>query len=131
MNKTKGLSIFEQVCRDRIKKLINEYCEGSQQRFVDRTGLNKGSVSQYVSGKNTPSYSNAKKISEAFNVDIAWVMGQDIIPPAVDGRINENDVIRAIELYGRFQDSSPEVRAAVELLLKAPQQPPEFPDPHE
>ena len=124
MNKTKELSIFEQVCRDRIKKLIDDYCEGSQQRFVDRTGLNKGSVSQYLSGKNTPSESNAKKISEAFNVDVSWIMGQDIIPAGVDGsRINELDVIRAIELYSRFQDSTPEIRAAVDLLLKSPQQP--------
>ena len=124
MNKTKELSVFEQVCRDRIKKLIDEYCEGSQQRFVERTGLNKGSVSQYLSGKNTPSESNAKKISEAFNVDVSWIMGQNIIPPGVEGsRINELDVIRAIELYSRFQDSTPEIRAAVDLLLKSPQQP--------
>jgi transcriptional regulator with XRE-family HTH domain len=127
MNKTRELSIFEQICRDRIKKLINEYCEGSQQRFVDRTGLNKGSVSQYVSGKNTPSRANAQKISDAFNVDVSWVMGHDLIPPGIGGHINESDVIRAIDLYGRFQDSPPEVRAAVELLLKAPQQPPESP----
>ena len=124
MNKTRELSVFEQVCRDRIKKLIDEYCEGSQQRFVDRTGLNKGSVSQYLSGKNTPSESNAKKISEAFNVDVSWVMGLDIIPPGIDGaKLNEADVIRAIELYSRFQDSTPEIRAAVDLLLKSPQPP--------
>ena len=47
MNKTKELSPYEKIIMQRIRQIIDDYCDGSQKKFVDRTGLNKGSVSQY------------------------------------------------------------------------------------
>lgn len=64
--------------RRRIIQLIQEFCSGNQQRFVERTGLNKGVVSQYVNGKKTPTNIAASTIGEAFNVAPAWVMGFDV-----------------------------------------------------
>lgn len=64
--------------RNRIIELIQEFCEGSQQQFVDKTGLTKGAVSQYVNGHRTPSNLAAQKIGEIFNVAPAWVMGFDV-----------------------------------------------------
>ena len=119
MNKTKELSLYEKTCRRRIESLINEYCGGNQKAFAERTGLNRGSVSQYVNGKETPSPENAKKIASAFNIDFEWIMGFDIIP---DG-VSDEDSEQAFELYSKYQKASPEVRAAIELLLKSPQQP--------
>ena len=113
MEKTKELSPYEKICMNRIRKLIDEYCAGSQQRFVERTGLNKGSVSQYVNGKNIPSESNARKIAEAFNVDIAWIMGYDAIPPGIDKAPNDE----AMQLYQKYMEAAPNIRAAVQALL--------------
>jgi len=70
----------------RINSIIAEYCDGNQQIFVDKTGINKGSVSQYVNGKNVPSTKTAKIIADVFHVNPAWVMGFDVSkepdPPA-------------------------------------------------
>lgn len=75
MNKTKELSKYEKISVNRIKNLIQTRCDGSQKKFAEKTGLNVGSVSQYVNGKNTPSSLNAQKIAKAFDVEPEWVMG--------------------------------------------------------
>ena len=74
MNKKRELSPYEKIVRERIIDLINKNCNGKQSKFVERTGLNKGSVSQYVNGNNTPSWDNAQKIAAAFDIDASWVM---------------------------------------------------------
>lgn len=61
--------------RNRIAELIQEYCDGSQQRFVEKTGLKKSAVSQYVNGKRTITNLAATKIAATFNVSPTWVMG--------------------------------------------------------
>ena len=78
MNKKEALTKYEAQARSRIGQLVQEECGGSQQRFAERTHLNKASVSQYVNGRNTPSNLTAKKIADAFNVNAAWVMGFDV-----------------------------------------------------
>lgn len=78
MEKKKEMTKFERCAMERINQIIAEYCDGSQQRFVERTKLNKASVSQYVNGKNVPSNITASRIAKAFNVDPAWIMGFDV-----------------------------------------------------
>lgn len=85
MNKKSDLSHYERQSMERINQLISEYCDGSQQRFSEMTGINKGSISQYCNGKNTPSNLTAKKIADRFHLNPAWVMGFDV--PMVDDRI--------------------------------------------
>lgn len=122
MNKIKELSPWEKTCMRRIKQLIDDYCDGSQQRFVEKTGLNKGSVSQYVNGKNIPSASNANKIAEAFDVDPQWIMGYDIIPPGIDEsyKLQEYTINQeAMELYEQYQNLTPENQIAFRTLLKS------------
>lgn len=75
MDKKLTLSQYEELSRARMKKLIDTYCNGSQQIFAERTGLNKASVSQYMNGKNTPSTKTAEKIAKAFGCSPEWVMG--------------------------------------------------------
>ena len=62
---------------ERILQLINEQCGGSQQVFAEKTGLTKGSVSQYVNGRNEPSKKTAAKIAESFGVSAEWVLGAE------------------------------------------------------
>lgn len=63
--------------QERVQQLITEQCGGSQQVFADKTGLTKGSVSQYVNGRNEPSKNTAAKIAEAFGVTREWVLGAE------------------------------------------------------
>ena len=60
-----------------INYLVDTYCDGKQVVFCEKTGLSKGSVSQYCSGNNVPNNKTAKKIADVFNVNPAWVMGLD------------------------------------------------------
>ncbi len=64
--------------KERIAYIINVYCNGSQQQLSEKTGINKGSISQYVNGRNVPSNITAKKIADCFNIEPAWVMGFDV-----------------------------------------------------
>ena len=117
MEKKKELSPYEKAIMKRIVKLIDDYCDGSQKTFVDRTGLNKGSVSQYVNGKNTPSWDNAEKIAVAFNIDVNWIMAVDCIPDGNDLPDDEAPS-EAINLYRKYQAADPETRQVIERLLK-------------
>ena len=78
MQKKNDFNKYEQQAMERINSLIAEECGGSQQRFSEKTGINKGSISQYTNGKNVPSNFTAKKIADAFNLNPAWVMGFDV-----------------------------------------------------
>lgn len=114
MEKQRDLSPYEKAIRSRILELINVYCDGSQKKFVDRTGLNKGSVSQYVNGKNTPSWANAEKIAEAFDKDVLWVMAADTIPDGVED-IDLSPHERSLIM--NYRKSDPTTRNIVDKIL--------------
>ena len=109
MEKKHELTRYEVQSVQRIKQLIQEYCEVSQQRFAEKTGVNKGSVSQYLNGKNSPSNSTAKKIADTFHVAPAWVMGFDVARNSV---ITLNDEAKTDEsvLLNNFRELTPEGR---------------------
>lgn len=119
MEKKNKLSPYENMIRQRLTQLIDEYCGGSQKRFVERTGLNKGSVSQYVNGRNTPSYETALKIAEAFHVDISWLLAYDVIPDGADNSEDMPLTPEAKEFIEMYEAADPDVRNAVRLLLKS------------
>ena len=105
---------YENQSRLRIIQLIQEECGGSQQRFADRTGINKSSISQYVNGRNLPSSIRADQIAGAFKVNPAWVMGFDVpmIPsPAASAGLKDGALLAKI---GRLTDSH---RAVVENMV--------------
>lgn len=87
----KKLDELKANSKNRIIELIQEYCEGSQQQFVDKTGLTKGAVSQYVNGHRTPSNLAAQKIGRTFHVAPAWVMGFDVPKKEIDLHIRAMD----------------------------------------
>lgn len=68
-------TLEERTSSQRIKYLIDTYCNGSQIEFAKRVGIGKSSVSQYVNGTNFPGNIRAKQIADAFYVEPMWVMG--------------------------------------------------------
>lgn len=68
----------EKESQERIKYLIDTYCNGSQQQFAQRVGIGKSSVSQYVNGTNFPGNIRAGQIAKAFSINPVWVMGFDV-----------------------------------------------------
>lgn len=50
----------------------------SQSDMVRKTGIEKSTVSYYVSGNRVPRQDNLYKISKAYGVNPAWLMGLDV-----------------------------------------------------
>lgn len=101
-----------------------------------KTGISESTISQYRSGYAKPKEKKLAKIADALRVNPTWLMGLDVpmeiitssvVSGHTPGEIIRSDplgVSKAIELYESYTKASPEVRAAVELLLKAAPQSP-------
>lgn len=105
----KKLDELKANSRNRIIELIQEYCEGSQQQFVDKTGLTKGAVSQYVNGHRTPSNLAAQKIGRTFHVAPAWVMGFDVPKEEISLHLKMADSTLDVELDKKPVDIPPNI----------------------
>lgn len=57
------------ACR---KKNIETYAQ-----LVEKSGVNKGSISQYINGLHVPSSTNAKKLADVLDVNPLWLMAFD------------------------------------------------------
>lgn len=67
-----------------MKSLSDRIIEGmairnmKQVDIIEATGINKGSLSSYISGKYEPKQTNIYKIAKALDVNEAWLMGHDV-----------------------------------------------------
>lgn len=67
-----------------MKSISERIIEGMEIRnmkqvdIIEATGINKGSLSSYISGKYEPKQTNIYKIAKALNVNEAWLMGHDV-----------------------------------------------------
>lgn len=62
---------------ERLKEAL-EKKQLKQTDLVNRTGLQKSAISQYISGKVQPKQDNIYKIAKALNVSETWLMGYDV-----------------------------------------------------
>lgn len=49
-----------------------------QAELVEKTGITKGAISQYLKGEYEPKQINTYKIAKALSVNPAWLMGKDV-----------------------------------------------------
>ena len=49
-----------------------------QVELCDKTGIGKSSISTYLAGEYEPKQRNLFKIAEALQVNVAWLMGQNV-----------------------------------------------------
>lgn len=82
----------------RLKKALN-LRNLKQIDIVERTGINKGALSSYISGKYEPKQTNIYLLAKALDVNEAWLMGYDV--PMERDSLPENavniEVLEAIE----------------------------------
>ncbi len=62
---------------DRIKEGM-EIRGFKQSDLVEKTGISKGALSSYISGRYVPKQNNIYLISKALNVSESWLMGNDV-----------------------------------------------------
>ena len=69
-----------------MDSIANRIREGMEMRnlrqadIVEKTGINKGALSSYISGRYKPKQTNIYLIAKALDVNEAWLMGADVSP---------------------------------------------------
>ena len=120
----------------RIMTLLNEL-NISKTDFCKATGLNKSALSNYLNGDRTPRQDQLDKIANTYNINPAWLMGYDVPMHEENnkhGSIDKDNILdtgdrkealaieQAKKLYEYYQNASPSVQKAVDLLLKGDKQ---------
>ena len=68
---------MDNIISQRLKEAIAK--RGLKQvDIVNKTGINKGSLSSYINGKYHPKASNIEKLSQVLNVNKMWLLGYDV-----------------------------------------------------
>ena len=82
-----------------------------------RSGVDKGSISRYLSGKFEPKQSAVHSMAKALNVSPAWLLGYDV-PPVPDYSVKDENG-ELVALIEKLSPSEKEtLKAIVETLLK-------------
>lgn len=103
---------------DRIKEGM-ELRGFRQSDLVERTGISKGALSSYISGRYTPKQNNVYLIAKALDVSEAWLMGADVPIERIDMDASTNDNIlkigKSINVLGRVAAGIP-IEAIEEII---------------
>lgn len=84
--------------KDRIKEAL-EKREMKQSELVEKTGIDKGQMSSYISGKYKPKQNNLHLIATALSVDEAWLMGYDVPMEGFIHESSEPDIPEIMQYY--------------------------------
>lgn len=91
---------------DRIKEGL-QIRNMKQVELVEKTGIGKGALSSYISGKYNPKQNNIYKIAKALDVNEAWLMGYDV-PMERINQLNKlevtNDELELLNNYNKLND---------------------------
>ena len=100
--------------------------------LAEKTKISESTISQYRSGYAKPREEKLALIADALDVSPTWLMGLDVPMKAIpvlsdkykiDAALpvfNEGeDIAKAIDLYKAYSSASPDVRSAIEILLKS------------
>lgn len=112
---------------ERIKTAL-ELREMKQADLIKLTGINKGALSSYISGKYEPKQNNIFLMAKALNVSEAWLMGYDVpmerkpitveVIPEDAGR-DKRLLSYMTQLYDAYQKAPKHIQDAVRTLLNA------------
>lgn len=69
--------------------------------IVKKTGINKGALSSYISGKYLPKQTNIYKLAKVLDVSPVWLMGYDV--DMNNTTMVENDLVIVEKNVGEFK----------------------------
>lgn len=79
-----------------------------QTDLAEKTGIEHGTISNYVNGKYKPKAKNVILIADALKVNTPWLLGVDDVPmdidPSVDYYVSEDDVYARAYLKLEYSD---------------------------
>ena len=76
-NKKGGWKLKNKITALRLKEVLSEL-NMKPQELADRSGVNKASISQYLSGSHAPSNISSGKMGKVLKVEPMWLMGFDV-----------------------------------------------------
>jgi transcriptional regulator with XRE-family HTH domain len=107
------LDLYRNIKELRIANNMN------QDELAKKVGYaDKGMISRIENGKVDLSQSQIIKIAEALRVTPGQLMGYDANNRPAAKPISSIDMDRALDFYDRYEHASPEIRLAIEALLK-------------
>lgn len=88
---------YERVAltKDRLKEAMDEAGK-KQADLVRETGLNRGTISRYLSGEVEPRQDAAYKLALALNVSETWLWGYDVPKERSAGQKKNDDLVKII-----------------------------------
>ena len=103
-----------------------------QADLVEKTGISKGALSSYISGRYTPKQTNIYLIAKALNVNEAWLMGADVPMEREESFLTKRDtkdIEKILDMTraqlenqeGLMFDGDPASPEAIESILSAMQ----------
>lgn len=84
---------------DRLRKAREEK-KLTQGELADKTGFQPSAISHFESNRRSPSFDNLKKLADALNVSLDYLLGRSA-PPTIAGPVAE-------KLFRDFQQMSAE-----------------------
>lgn len=117
---------------DRIKEAM-ELRDMRQADLVEKTGISKGALSSYISGRYVPKQNNVYLIAKALDVSEAWLMGADVPMQRIESpsltRRDTRDIEKILEQTreqltsqeGLMFDGDPVTPEAIDSILSAMQ----------
>ena len=117
---------------DRIKEAM-ELRDMRQADLVEKTGISKGALSSYISGRYVPKQNNVYLIAKALDVSEAWLMGADVPMQRIESptltRRDARDIEKILEQTreqltsqeGLMFDGDPASPEAIDSILSAMQ----------
>lgn len=101
--------------KDRLTEALNDH-NMTPAELARRSGVDKGSISRYLSGKFEPKQSAVHSMAKALNVSPAWLLGYDV-PPVPDYSVKDENG-ELVALIEKLSPSDKEtLKAIAETLL--------------
>lgn len=108
---------------ENIKKL-RKANNWTQEELAHKLGYtDRSSIAKIEAGKVDLSQSKILEFANVFGVDAGDMFGWDEV--SIAGENTFDDIGRAKELYSLYEQATPEIQSAVELLLRSAQHSPE------
>ena len=103
------------LTKDRLKEAM-QHAEKRQADLVRETGLNRGTISRYLSGEVEPRQDAAYKLALALNVSETWLWGYDVPKERTASQKKNDDLVKIIAQMRR----DPKFFEIVSMLAELP-----------
>ena len=95
----------------------------SQRELASKLGMSASAICMYEKGNRQPNFEDEETIADFFNVDLNTLRGIR----TYESNSDYEEIAKAVKLYNAYENASPEVKQAIDALLKVAQSVPKVP----